>query len=93
MAKTLKNYFYVQHNMPVLTKFDARPVILPLLQEKNQRDVVPVKAKEQKWFKSVFAKAKVQLTKKSLGHKISFKVKIMLFCTTLVSNFNHFSIN
>ena len=73
-AETLKCYLYIRHNMPVLAKFDPRPAVLLWLTDKDRRDVVPQKAKEQKWFKSVFEEAEEQAAKKqkTQSDKIQF---------------------
>lgn len=72
--ETLKNYLYIQHNMPVLTQFDARSAVLMWMKDKERRNVVPLKYKEQRWFKSVFAAANCcgHETATSLNEKIGF---------------------
>jgi hypothetical protein len=51
---TLKHYLYIRHNMPVVSKFDPRPAVIMWLNDKERRQVIPQKAKRQRWFNSMF---------------------------------------
>jgi len=51
---TLKHYLYIRHNMPVVSKFDSRPAVVMWLNNKERRQVIPQKAKRQRWFNSMF---------------------------------------
>ena len=54
---TLKNDSYIRHNMPLVSEFEPRPYILTWLNDKERRDVLPKKSKEQRWFASMFKEA------------------------------------
>ena len=73
-SETLRSYLYIRYNMPVVSEFDPRPAVLAWIQEKERRNVTPVKWKEQKWFSSMFEEARLKSLEKqqTQSDKVSF---------------------
>ena len=63
-SETPRSHLYIRHNIPVVYEFDPRPAVLVWIQEKEQRNITPVKWKEQKWFSSVFEEARLKSLEK-----------------------------
>ena len=74
-SETLRSYLYIRHNMPVVSEFGPRPAVLAWIQEKERRNVTPVKWKEQKCFSSMFEEARLKSLEKqqTQSDKVSFQ--------------------
>lgn len=46
-------YMFVSENMPPLEQWDPRPAVLSWLNEKDRRERVPTKARDQPWFRGI----------------------------------------
>lgn len=53
-CETISNYFYVNINMPVLSKFDPRPAVRHFIDQRRRRVKDTPKADRQAWFQKVF---------------------------------------
>lgn len=73
-ARTMKNYLYIQHNIPIVEEFDPHPAVLLWLKDKERPDVKPEKACAQKWFRTMFAEAEYAAKdkQKTQNEKIGF---------------------
>ena len=60
--------------MPLVSEFNPRPCVLKWLNDKERRDVLPKKSKEQRWFASMFKEAYEETKKKATtqSEKIGF---------------------
>ena len=76
---TLKNYLYIRHNMPLVSEFNPRPCVLKWLNDKERRDVLPKRVKNNAGLLQCSKKHMKKLRKKQLHNQKKLVSEKILF--------------